>query len=57
MEIRHVPFKVSYKLSTHVEGVGIVFIGPFPIGGFATNKQILYLMLTVSVILIIVFSY
>ncbi|MBI2005241.1 MAG: DUF131 domain-containing protein [Candidatus Aenigmarchaeota archaeon] len=37
----------------NVEGGGIVFIGPFPIGGFATNKQIFYLLLTVSVILII----
>lgn len=40
---------------TKVEGGGIVFIGPFPVGGFATNKQIFYLLLVVSVILIISF--
>lgn len=39
----------------NVEGGGIVFIGPFPIGGFATNKQIFYILLAVSVILIITF--
>ena len=38
-----------------VEGGGIIFIGPFPVGGFATNKQIFYLLLAVSVILIIAF--
>ena len=40
---------------TSVEGAGIVFIGPFPLGGFATNKQIFYLLLIISVILIITF--
>ena len=38
-----------------IEGGGIVFIGPFPIGGFATNKQVFYLLLTISAILIIAF--
>jgi len=42
------------KSKTKVEGGGIVFIGPIPIG-FATNKQIFYLLLAVSVILIITF--
>lgn len=46
----------QFKLGKmNVEGGGIVFIGPFPIGGFATNKQIFYLLLTASIILIIVF--
>ena len=40
---------------TKVEGGGIVFIGPFPLGGFATNKQTFYLLLIVSVVLIIAF--
>ena len=38
-----------------VEGGGIVFIGPFPVISGATNKQIFYLLLAVSVILIIAF--
>lgn len=38
---------------TKIEGGGIVFIGPFPVGGFATNKQIFYLLLIVSMILIV----
>ncbi|MEK6910002.1 MAG: DUF131 domain-containing protein, partial [Candidatus Aenigmatarchaeota archaeon] len=40
---------------TKVEGGGIIFIGPFPLGGFATNKQIFYLLLIVSVIMVISF--
>ncbi|MBI1978574.1 MAG: DUF131 domain-containing protein [Candidatus Aenigmarchaeota archaeon] len=38
-----------------MEGGGVVFIGPFPIGGFATNKQVFYILLTISAILIIAF--
>lgn len=40
---------------TKVEGGGIVFIGPFPVIGGATSKQIFYILLTVSVVLIIAF--
>ena len=40
---------------TKVEGGGILFIGPFPIIGGATNKQIFYLLLIVSVIMVISF--
>ena len=38
-----------------IEGGGIIFIGPIPVICGATNKQIFYLLLTVSVILIIAF--
>ena len=40
---------------TKIEGGGIIFIGPFPIFGAATNKQMFYILLVVSVILIITF--
>jgi len=43
------------KSKTKIEGGGIVFIGPFPIFGVSTNKQIFYLLLVVSVVLIIAF--
>ena len=49
-------FSQAKSSKTKIEGGGIIFIGPFPIIGGATNKQIFYLLLTVSVILIIVFS-
>lgn len=40
---------------TKVGGGGIIFIGPFPIMGGATSKQIFYILLAVSIILIIIF--
>ena len=48
-------FSQGKSKSTRVEGGGVVFIGPFPIIGGTTNKQIFYLLLIVSVVLIIAF--
>lgn len=38
-----------------IEGGGILFIGPFPIIGGATNRQIFYILITVSLIMMIAF--
>jgi len=45
-------FKVG---KTKTEGGFIFFIGPFPVVGGATSKEIFYVLLTVSVILIVLF--
>lgn len=37
-----------------VEGGGIIFIGPIPIGA-ATNKEILYLLIFVSIVFFVLF--
>jgi len=38
-----------------VEYGGVIFIGPFPVLGAASNKEIMKLVLVISAILIIVF--
>lgn len=38
-----------------IEGGGILFIGPFPIIGGATNRQIFYILIAVSLMMMIVF--
>lgn len=38
-----------------VEYGGVVFIGPFPVFGAASNKEVMKLVLVISAILIIVF--
>ena len=48
-------FSQDESKATKVEGGGRVFIGPIPIIGGATNKQIFYLLLTISAILVIAF--
>ena len=40
---------------TKTEGGFIFFVGPFPVIGGATSKEIFYVLLTVSVILIVLF--
>ena len=40
--------------SGKVEGGGIVFIGPFPIG-FASSKKMMYPLLLISLMILIVF--
>lgn len=37
-----------------LEGGGVVFIGPFPIG-FATSKRMMYLLLMISLIIFFMF--
>lgn len=38
-----------------VEGGGVIFIGPIPVFGAATSKEVFYILIAVSVILIIAF--
>ncbi len=46
---------VFQSKSSKVQAGGIVFIGPFPLIGGATSKEVFYMLLIVSVIMFVLF--
>lgn len=38
--------------TTDIKSAGIIFIGPFPIGGFGNNKQMYYALMALGFILL-----
>jgi len=52
-----VVFSVIKQKQTKAEGGFVFFLGPFPILGGATRREIFYALLAVSVILILAFLF